>query len=600
MRVFAVVLAALYAFAYAIPTVLYLEGYYGTLGIVKAGAISTLPPGTDVNTVGIVTDGSPSARAGIVVGDTVVRAATEGARPFEQLFDRAVAGLPQPYAVRHNGQRRVVMITPQPIQSSPASFALIVALLVRGLVIVVIGALLVVLRPSIMTVAFYILCLQFGELAHPGGNLELVDALPTFWKPLFLALTSFMNGGGPAVAAIFCMRFPSGEPLPAWRPVEKAMLAVAAFTIVDYFAALAVGGTFTVLGSRLYGIFSVAAWLSYAVATTAFLVRFLHASGDDRDRLRWVAIGLGSFLVSYALFWISQNVASAPYALSAWAQFINVLPLTVLYAVVRHRVIDVRLAGGRALAYAVLSGIPVLLLKLIDALVSRQLQQTKLALVAEVVVALGFGFWLNASKRKIDDLIEWMFFHARRIAEERLSRVARRIAHATERNVVDDMLVREPFEALNLSAIALYRRVDGAYVRAAQCGWPDDELALVDSNDTLALELIATREPVPIDAIAWQAARTLSTMRPSLAFPVIVRYEVAGILLLAEKRDGERIDGLELAAVQALVAAAGMAYDHLDAVDQQHVADDLRSALDAARAENDALRALLGREASGV
>jgi hypothetical protein len=600
VRVFAVVLSVLYALAYGIPTVLYLGGHYGSVGITKAGAIGTLPPNGDVNTVGTIAAGSPAARAGIVPGDAAVRLELERAPAFEQLFDRLVAGRPQPYAVLHEGQRRIVTLTPQALHPSSTASTLIVAQLIRGLAIVLIGALLVLLRPSIMTAAFYILCLQFGELAHPVGNLELVAALPPLWKPFFLALTCFVNGAGPAVAAIFCMRFPTGRPLPSWRPVEKAMIAVAAFTIADYFAALALGGTYTALGSRLYGIFSVASWLSYAVATAAFLVRYLHASGEDRDRLRWVAIGLGSFLLSYALFWISQNVPSAPYSLSNWAQFLNVLPLTVLYAVVRHRVIDVRVVGGRALAYAVLSGVPVLLLKLIDALVSRQLQQTKLALVAEVTVALGFGFWLNASKRKIDDLIEWMFFHARRIAEERLRRVARRIAHATERDVVDDMLVREPFEALQLSAIALYRRAEGAYVRGAHCGWPDDALPLIDGNDALALELIATREPVPIDAIAWQAARTLAGVRPNLAFPVIVRYEVVGMLLLGEKRDGERVDGLELAAVQSLVVAAGMAYDHLDAVEQQRIADDLRHALDSAHAENQTLRGLLGREPSGV
>jgi hypothetical protein len=396
------------------------------------------------------------------------------------------------------------------------------------------------------------------------------------------------------------MRFPTGEPLPSWRPVEKVMIAVAAFTIVDYFAAVVAGATYTQLGSRLYVVFTIASWLSYAVATAAFMVRYAHASGEDRHRLRWVAIGLGSFLLSYALFWISENVASAPSELATWAQFVNVLPLTVLYAVVRHRVIDVRLAGGRALAYTALSAVPVLAFKVIDVVVSRQLQQTKLALVAEVVVALGFGFWLNASKRKIDDLIEWAFFHTRRVAEERLNRVARRVEHATERDPVDDMLVREPFEALQLSSIALYRRVDGPYVRAAQYGWPTDLLTLIDANDALSLELVATREPVSIDAIAWQAARTLTGVRPSLAFPVIVRHEVAGMLLVGAKRDGERVDGLELDAIRTLVVAAGLAYDHLDALEQQRVAEELREALDDARKENATLRELLGREATGV
>jgi len=600
VRVFAVVLGVLYALAFGVPTILYVNGYYGRTGVVTAGSVGSVAADVDFNTVVKVVPGSPAARAGIVPGDVVVRSEAEGAPPFQQLFARVVAGAPIPFVVVHDGRRRDVSLTPAAIRPSGAEIALIIAQLVRGLAIVLIGALLVLLRPSIMTAAFYALCLQFGELAHPVGNLDLVVAVPQFWRPLFLALTSIVFGAGPAVAAIFCMRFPSGSPLPGWRPVERVMLVVAALTIADYFAAIVAGGTATLLGVRLYGLFSIASWVSYAVATAAFMVRYFHASGEDRDRLRWVAIGLGSFLVSYALFWISENVARAPDNLSNWAQFVNVLPLTVLYAVVRHRVLDVRLAGGRALAYAVLSGVPVLALKLIDALVSRQLQQTKLAIVAEVAVALGFGFWLNASKRKIDELIEWMFFHGRRIAEERLRRVTRRVAHATERSAVDDMLVREPFEALQLTAIALYRHVENAYVLETQCGWPAGAPVLIDANDALALELVATREPVQIDAIAWQGSRTLSGVHPVLAFPLIVRYDVAGLLLLGEKRDAERVDGLELAAVQALVVAAGLAYDHLDALEQQHVADDLRRALDEARAESATLRGLLGREPSGV
>jgi hypothetical protein len=263
-------------------------------------------------------------------------------------------------------------------------------------------------------------------------------------------------------------------------------------------------------------------------------------------------------------------------------------------------VIDVRLAGGRALAYTVLSAVPVVAFRGIDFYVSNVLQQTKLAMFAAAVVALGFGFWLNASKRKIDNLIEWVFFHARQIAEERLRRVARRVAHTTERDVVDDTLVREPYEALHLSAIALYRRVDAGYVRTAQRGWPADLLEVIDANDTLALELVATRERVSLRAIAWETSRALHGVRPSIAFPVIVRHEVAGMLLVGAKRDGERLDGLELAALEALVAAAATAYEHLDAVEQQRVAEELRRALDDTRKENATLRELLGREASGV
>jgi hypothetical protein len=598
LRVFAVVLTVLYAIAFGVPTVLSLNGHYGRIGIVKAGAVGTMAP--DVNTVAEVEPRSPAERAGIVPGDVVVPVEAEHRPAVVQLFHRVVAGEPVPYAVTDDGRRRVVAIAAVASRDSAREKALIVAQLVRGFAIVLIGALLVLLRPSIMTAAFFVLCLQFGELAHPIANLELVAALPYFWKPLFLVPACIVAGAGPATAAIFCMRFPSGEPLPAWRPVEKLMIAVGVFTIADYFFALVAGATYTPLGNALYLVFTIASWLSYLVATVSFMARYRAASGEDRDRLRWVAIGLGSFLVSYALFWIAQNVPSAPNELNTWAQFLNVLPLTVLYAVVRHRVIDVRLAGGRAIAYAVLSAVPVAAFSLVDWALSNQLAQTRFAVFVEICVSIAFGFWVNASQRRIDNLIETLFFHARRVAEERLRSVARRIAHVTERTPLDETLVREPFEALGLQSSALFRLIDGAYARVAQRGLPDDALPFLDHNDDLVLEIVATRAPVDLLKIGWQHAELPAARRPDAAYPILVRQEPMGILLLGAKRDGERLDALERGALQTLVDCAATAYDHLEAVEQRNLAAELQHALEEMRRENETLRELRARAASGV
>lgn len=600
MRVFAVVLIVLYALAYDIPTVFALNGYYGTTGVVKAGRTGMLAPGTDVNTVGTVEPGSPAARAGIVPGDIVVPVEAEHALAVMQLFHRNVAGRPIAFAVIHDGQRRVVPLTATPVRGSPRNDLLVVAQLVRGFLIVLIGAVLVLLRPSIMTAAFFALCLQFGELAHPFGNLELMVDLPFFWKPPFLALTCIVTGAGPAVAAIFCMRFPTGQPLPSWRPAEKVMIAAGVFTILVYFFALLAGSTYTPRGSTLYRIFSTASWLSYVVATISFMVRYRNASGEDRDRLRWVAIGLVSFIVSYALFWASQNVPSAPAELSVWAQFVNVLPLTVLYAIIRHRVIDVRLAGGRAIAYAVLSAVPVAVFSIIDWALSNQLAQTRFAVFVEVCVSIAFGFWVNASQRRIDGLIESLFFHGRRIAEDRLRGVARRIAHVTERTPLDETIAREPFEALGLTSSALFRRIDGAYARVSQRGWPDDALPEIDANDDLALELVATRAPVDVRKIGWDPGAAVGALHPALAYPILVRQEPVGLLLLGAKRDGEDFDAFERSALQALVESAAVTYDHLEAVEQRSLADELQRALEEAHRENETLRELRARAASNA
>ena len=62
-------------------------------------------------------------------------------------------------------------------------------------------------------------------------------------------------------------------------------------------------------------------------------------------------------------------------------------------------------------------------------------------------------------------------------------------------------------------------------------------------------------------------------------YPIIVRSETVGLLLLGAKRDGEGFDALERAALQTLIEAAAMTYDHLDAVEQRRTADQLRHEL---------------------
>jgi hypothetical protein len=589
VRALAVVLGVLYAACYGIPTILQLTGFYGTTGIVKAGSFGTLPSGANVTLVGRVAPGSPAARAGIVAGDTAVRVEAEHAPPYLQLYDRVPAGRPVAYAVVHAGERRVVEIAPVPIRPPPADAALILAALVRGFAIVLIGALLVLLRPSVMTAAFFVLCLEFGELAHPANNLELLVGAPLVLKPVCLLLTCLVFGASPAIAAIFCMRFPTGEPLPSWRLAERVMLGVAAVTVVVYLLALGWGATFTPAGRALYWTYSIASWLSYAVAVTAFMVRYVRASGEDKARLRWVAIGLGSFLASFALFWAAENLPGTPYELSTWAQFVNVLPLTVLYAVLRHHVIDVRIAGGRAIAFAVISAVPVIVFSVLDWAVGNGLQHSKIASVLEIAVAVGFGFWVNASQRRIDDLIERVFFHARRLAEERLRAVARRLAHVTEREALDETIVREVHDALHVSSCALYRRSEGEYRRVAERD-ASAVAAFVGENDPLVLELIATGAQVTVPASDGDA----------LAFPLLVRHDLEGFVRLGPRRDGERFDALERAAVAALAEAAAAAYDHLDAVEQRTDAESVRRLLEEMRRENALLRAMIAGERSAL
>ena len=129
--------------------------------------------------------------------------------------------------------------------------------------------------------------------------------------------------------------------------------------------------------------------------------------------------------------------------------------------------------------------------------------------------------------------------------------------------------------------------------------WPDDALPAIDSNDDLVLELIATRAPVDVERMGW-ATGAAGSQRAAYAYPILVRQEPVGLLLLGPRRDGERFDALERSALQMLVESAAMTYDHLEALEQRTLADELQRSLEEARRENETLRELRTRAASGV
>jgi hypothetical protein len=171
-------------------------------------------------------------------------------------------------------------------------------------------------------------------------------------------------------------------------------------------------------------------------------------------------------------------------------------------------------------------------------------------------------------------VIERLFFRRSRVAEERLRVVARQTANVSNRTTLDEMLVREPFEALELTSCALFLRNDETYVRVSQRNFPDDAPTQIDAKDDLVTTALETR-----------------TWGDTNVYPIVVRQQPLGLLLLGAKRDGERLDALERVALQNLVDSAAMTYDHLEAVEQRSVSDDLRRALAVLRRENEMLRA---------
>jgi hypothetical protein len=243
------------------------------------------------------------------------------------------------------------------------------------------------------------------------------------------------------------------------------------------------------------------------------------------------------------------------------------MPLAIAYAVIRHRVIDINFVISRALVYGILTTLIVGVFALLDWVMHKVLEQTKVTLAAEIVAALSLGFWMNGLHRRINQFIDSTLFRQRYLAARRLARAAVSLPHAASVSAVDEMLVGEPFDALRLASAAIFRTRNGAeFAREAAVNWPDGSAQRLDPSEQLVMLLHGEHGPLRLADIRWpRPDLPHGVEEPMLAVPVLVRDRLIAIALYGSHRNGEALDPDEVASIDRLAGGAAAAYDHLEA-----------------------------------
>lgn len=517
-----------------------------------------------------VASGSPASKAGIQVGDSIDMRST----PAQFKYAVAEAGTLESgqsatFGLVHNGARRSVTLTaiPQVTEAQQIYIAYRIAVLGVALLYIFLGAALVLLRPSLMTWGFFVYCLANAPFTFYA--IELFFPFP--WPFVVWGVNWLLIAGGDIGLVIFALCF-LNEPITGWRfsalrttPWLLSLLLI--FGIAWTYEWGWVGGAPGELFSRTY-IALQALW-SLAVLLL-FVDTYVRARGADRQRIRWVVVGFGLSLAAQVVYqFLALDVPGSPIWLSHLLQlFAVVVPLTVAYAVIKHRVIDVSFVVSRTLVYGVLTSLLVGAFALTDWLFMDKLKLARLGAVAEMGIAVAGGFWFNGLHRRVDSFIDAIFFRQRHRAELQLARNAAALPFVTTANAVAEALVTEPVRSLSLASAALFRREkDGTYLREDSVGWQDSDLIRLDDSDDRLLALMQTElGPLSLYEHPWRDKDVPSgPAHPVVALPIIVRRELAAVVFYGAHIHGEALDPDEIKAIAGLASGAAAAYDHLEA-----------------------------------
>ncbi len=287
-----------------------------------------------------------------------------------------------------------------------------------------------------------------------------------------------------------------------------------------------------------------------AIAGVTLVAAYFGVARTQRQRFVWVMAGVLFTLLGYALDWArywSTTYLLATSDVLVWIAVVlyAIAPFAIAYAVVRQRVFDISFVISRALVYTILTGAIFSVFALVEWLAARLIEQSGVTIVLVGLTAIGIALSLEATHARIEALVEGLLFRRRRLAERHLADVAAGLPFAENGAVVDEALAREPVEAYALTHSAIFKRNDaGDFIRG------DEPLDAV-----VSLKLLGTRHAV-----------RLNNGDAALAVPIFVRSRLEAVAVYGPHSNGEDIDPDEAASLEAMCAAAGTAYDNLDAL----------------------------------
>lgn len=440
-----------------------------------------------------------------------------------------------------------------------------------------IGAWLVLLRPSVMTWSFFLFCV-FESPANP--TVSQIGGLWLFFGD-YLAWTA-INGLALVPFIVFALRL-SNNRSDGWRGVaERSVVAATAilFPLNVYASYGVMFGWPTGLAGTIQSSTSIAA-IPLVVCT--FAVSYLHVPNIDRAKIRWVGLGLAIGYVGPLSFLVSTALPGIAFSWRPWlfniGQSLQVaVPLSVAYVIVRHRVFDVRFVLGRAAVYGALTSLVVIAVSLVDFIAGKVISETRLAAFGDAAIAIVIGLSLNGLHRRAESTVERLFFRERRRAEERLQRVGEGLMRATSREGIANAIVAETAAALRLTSSAMFERHGDRFVRTVALGWEHTEKIDLPADTPALLAIGVSRKPLAVCDGSWPADfLPVGLAAPVCAFSMYARGELAAVLLFGPHTGGEQIDPEELALIVRVLAAAGLAFDHVAAQSALQQSDELRA-----------------------
>jgi PAS domain S-box-containing protein len=513
-----------------------------------------------------IAPGGPAARAGIQADDVLV--AIDGdevlsSGRLEQILVGHRSGDRLTYSLLRLRERRALDVRVQPMPQGNVSAFYYLSLV--GFFSLVVGTGVALRRPADRTALhFYAVCVLFF-LAYSTSFTGKLDTLDwTFVWTDHLAVLFL-----PVVYLHFCLTFPERR-LRAQRSwivpaLYMPALVVTGASVMSH-ALVALAGEPQAVWKIIEAVdrvkplyFALGFALSFAVLVRSYQrTRSLIARRQVKWLLWGTATGVFPFLAFYALPFALRagREPALPLQLLGYGP-LAVIPLSLAYAVVKHRLMDVELIFRRGIGYVLALGV-ILGFSLLTAGVTDKLWEephaTAIALLSALVVVLLF----TPVKARIQEALDRLSYKERYSSRKALVRLSEDLNADLDLERTCERLLEGIGAALGLREMVIFLPGDdGAMTPFRARGVPRVGESPRFGAGSL-MERLSAGQAVDVES-APEEYPQLASYGLAWLFPCRVKGEVIALLGVGRKEGLDPLDSEEVDVLKTLAAQAGSA-----------------------------------------
>jgi two-component system NtrC family sensor kinase len=513
-----------------------------------------------------IAPGSPAGRAGVRQGDVLLAVDGEEVLTPSRLETMLAARHPGDrlsYSLLRERERRALSVVVQPLPRGNVSAYYYLAL--AGFFSLVVGTVVMLRRPVDRTsLHFYAVCVLFFlsySISHTG-RFDTAD-WTLFWIDLLARL--FL----PVAYLHFCLVFPERRLRSRWLWLVPALympgLVLAGAAVMSQ----ALGA----VGEGTGALWAIVETLDrtqplyfagyFVVAISVLLDSYRRTRGlVPRRQVKWLlwgtTAGVFPFLALYAVPFALGREPGLAMQLAGWGP-LALIPLSLAYAVVKHRLMDVELIFRRALGF-VLAAAVIVGLSLLTVGVTDVFWEEPHAILIALLSAIAVVLLFSPVKGRIQEALDRIVYRERYSSRKALVRLSEALNADLDLERTSERLLEGVGGALGLREMALFLPDEGGgLVPFRTRGVPrvgERAPRLVATSPILGR--LQAGHPVDVEARPGDDP-DLAACGLAWLFPCRIKGEVIAVLGVGRKEgldplNSEEVDTLKAVAAQAATA----------------------------------------------